>query len=35
MGSYDFKFRNDTGSKIKIKAQASENDITIKLIKIN
>ena len=33
-GSYDFKFRNDTGNKIKILASATENEITTKLIKI-
>ena len=33
-GSYDFKFRNDSGSKLKIKAQASENEITITLLKL-
>ena len=33
-GSYDFKFKNDTGNKIKILASATENEITTKLIKI-
>lgn len=33
-GSYDFKFRNDTGNKIKIQASATESEITIKLLKI-
>ena len=34
-GSYDFKFRNDSGNKIKIKASATESEVTIKLIKIS
>lgn len=33
-GSYDFKFRNDSGNKIKIQASATENEITTKLIKV-
>ncbi len=34
-GSYDFKFKNNTGNNIKIKAEATPNDITIKLLKIS
>lgn len=33
-GSYDLKFRNDSGNTIKIKAEPTANDITIRLIKI-
>lgn len=33
-GSYDLKFRNDSGNTIKIKAEPTTNDITIRLIKI-
>lgn len=33
-GSYDFKFRNDSGSKIKIQASATESEITTKLLKV-
>lgn len=34
-GSYDFKFKNDSDGKIKIQAIATENNITIKLLKIS
>ena len=34
-GSYDFKFQNNTGNHIKIKAECTENDVTIKLLKIS
>lgn len=34
-GSYDFKFRNNSGNTIKIKALPTENDITIKLLKLS
>ena len=34
-GSYDFKFVNNLDSSIKIKAENTENNITIKLIKIS
>lgn len=34
-GSYDFKFKNTSGNTIKIKATPTENDITIKLIKLS
>lgn len=33
-GSYDFKFKNNSGSKIKIQASATENEITTKLLKV-
>ena len=33
-GSYDFKFKNNTGSSIKIKASNTQNNVTIKLLKI-
>ena len=34
-GSYDFKFVNNTGSSIRIKAENSSDYITIKLIKLS
>lgn len=33
-GSVDFKFRNDTGSAVRIDAGCTENDITISIYKI-
>ncbi len=33
-GSQDFKFQNNTGNSIKIKATNTENDLTIKLLKL-
>ena len=33
-GSYDFKFKNNTGNSIKIKASNTKNNVTIKLLKI-
>ena len=33
-GSYDFKFKNNTGSSIKIKAENTDNSVTIKILKI-
>ena len=33
-GSYDLKFKNNSGKKIKIKASCSQNDITIKLLQL-
>ena len=33
-GSYDFKFKNNTSNKIRIKASNTENELTIKLLKI-
>ena len=33
-GSYDFKFKNNTGNSIKIKASNTANNVTIKLLKI-
>ena len=33
-GSYDLKFRNDTGSDIKIKSEATSDNITITLYKL-
>ena len=32
-GTYDFKFLNNTGSTLKIKATNTKNDVTIKIIK--
>lgn len=34
-GTYDFKFKNDTGSKIKILASNTTENITIKIVKIS
>lgn len=34
-GSYDFKFVNNSGKKIKIKAIPTENDVTIKLLQLD
>lgn len=34
-GSYDLKFKNNSGNTIKIKALPTENDITIKLLKLS
>lgn len=34
-GSYDFKFKNNTVNNIKIKAEPTENEITIRLLKIS
>ncbi len=33
-GSYDFKFKNNTGSSIKIKAENTDDSVTIKILKI-
>lgn len=33
-GSYDLKFRNDTGYDVKIKAEATSNNVTITLYKL-
>lgn len=33
-GTYDFKFVNNTGNSLKIKAQNTSNNITIKILKI-
>lgn len=33
-GSYDFKFVNNSGNTIKIKAISTENEITIKLVQL-
>ena len=33
-GSYDFKFKNNTGNSIKIKASNTASNVTIKLLKI-
>lgn len=33
-GSYDFKFKNNTGSSLKIKAENTEDSVTIKILKI-
>lgn len=33
-GSYDFKFINNTGKTIKIKASSNENEVTIKILKL-
>ena len=34
-GSYDLKFKNNSGKKIKIKASCSQNDVTIKLLQLS
>ena len=34
-GSYDFKFVNNTGNTIKIKAEATSNNVSIRLLKIS
>lgn len=34
-GSYDFKFVNNSGKTIKIKAISTENDVTIKLLQLS
>lgn len=34
-GSYDFKFKNNSGNSIKIKAEPTENEITIRLLKLS
>ena len=34
IGSHDFKFKNNSGSDIKIVAENTPDNITIKLIKI-
>lgn len=33
-GGYDFKFKNNTGYDIKIKAEATKNNVSISLLKI-
>ena len=33
-GSYDFKFKNNTGNQIKIKASSTKTSVTIKLLKL-
>lgn len=33
-GSYDFKFVNNSGNKIKIQAETDESNVTVKLFKI-
>ena len=33
-GSYDFKFKNNTGKVIKIFAGNTENDVTIRLVSV-
>lgn len=34
-GSYDLKFKNDSGNTIKIKAEANAQNVTIKLLKLS
>ena len=34
-GSYDFKFKNNTGFNIKLEVSSNENNITVKILKVD